>query len=52
MSSHCLKCKKKTETQKPRVEEIKTEEWCFHEAVLFVVIKNLDLLKIKKLVDY
>ena len=30
----------------------KTEEWCFYQAVWFVIVKNRNLLKSKKLADH
>ena len=50
MLSHCLKCRKNTESKNPKVK--KTEESCFYQNVRCVIAKNQNLSKSKKLVDY
>ena len=49
---YCLKCKKNTESKNPKHAETKKEEECFYQNVQCVKVKNRNLLKIKKLVDY
>ena len=48
MNYYCFKCKKKLENKNPKVENTKTEEYCFYQTVQSVVVKNRDLLRSKK----
>ena len=50
MSSYCLKCEKNTENINPRVLGTNNDKIVLN--VLYVVIKNQDLLKNKKQVEY
>ena len=52
MLSYCLKCKKKTESKNLWLQKQKNENQCFCQNVQCVAVKNQDLLKSKKLVDY
>ena len=52
MLSYCLKCRKNTESKNPKVVKRKKRKKCFCQNVWLVTVKNQDLLKIKKLVDY
>ena len=47
MKSYCLKCRKNTENINPRVSKTSN-----YQSVQYVVVKNQDLLKIKKQKDY
>ena len=52
MKSYCLKCRKNTENVNPRVSKTsKVEQW-YYQNVQYVIVKNQDLLKIKKQKDY
>ena len=46
MLSYCLKCRKNTESRNPMVE--KTKRGIFYHTVRFVVVKNQNLLKSKR----
>ena len=48
----CLKCRKHTESKKPKVVEPKMEEQCFYQNVQYSIIKTRNSLKSKKLEDY
>ena len=48
MKSYCLKCRKDTENINPKVS---VKQW-YYQNVQYAVIKNQDLLKIKKQKDY
>ena len=52
MLSYCLKCRKNTESKKPKLVTTKNGRICFYQNVLCVIVKNQNLLKNKKLKDY
>ena len=52
MNSYCLKCRKNTENINPRVSKQVMVEQCYYQNVQYAVVKNQDLLKIKKQKDY
>ena len=52
MSSHCLKCRKNTESKNPKVPRTKREGICFYQNMQCVIVKNENLSKNKNLVDY
>ena len=52
MLSYCLRCRKNTKVKTQSLKRQETEEYCFHQNVLFVVVKNQDLFKSKKLENY
>ena len=54
MKSYCLKCRKDTENINPRVSKTSNGRTMVLSkcAILYVVVKNQDLLKIKKQKDY
>ena len=52
MLSYCLKFTKNTGSKNPRVAKTKNENQCFYQNLQCVIVKNLDLLRNKKLVDY
>ena len=49
---YCLKCRKNTESKNPKVARKKMEGYCFYQNVQCVIVKNGNLLKSEKLVDY
>ena len=52
MESYCLKCKKNTENIDPEVSSTSNSREMILSSVQYVVVKNPDLLKIKKQKDY
>ena len=48
---YCLKCREKTNSKHLWVIKTKGEEQCFYQTVWFVLVKNKDLLKNKKLAN-
>ena len=54
MLSYCLKCKRNTENINPKEKFQKqpTEKQLFYQHVLYVVVKNQNLLKSNKQKDY
>ena len=52
MKSYCLKCKKDTENIYPKVSAVVMVGQWYYQGVQYVVVKNPDLLKIKKQNDY
>ena len=52
MLSYCLKCRKNTGNKNLKLPKQKPEKWYFNEAMQFLVVKDWDLLKSKKLVKY
>ena len=56
MKSYCLKCRKYSKNIKSfKIKEFQiqvTVEKRYYENVQYVIVKNLDLLKIKKEKDY
>ena len=56
MKSYCLKCRKDTENinnfyKQKFQKKITVEQW-YYQNVRYMVVKNQDLLKIKKQKDY
>ena len=53
MLSCCKKMKvKNTESENPKVAKTKKEEYCSHQNEQCAIIRNRDLSRSKKLVDY
>ena len=52
MKSYCLKCRKDTESINPRVSKTSNGKQFYYQNVQYVVVKNQNLLKIKKQKDY
>ena len=52
MESYCLKCTKNTENINPEVSASSNGRVMILSKVRYVVVKNPDLLKIKKQKDY
>ena len=52
MKSYCLKCKKDTENIIQELQILLMVKQCYYQNVQNVVVKNQDLLKIKKQKDY
>ena len=52
MKSYCLKCRKHTKNINPKVSKTINVEQLYYRNVQYVVVKNQDLLKIKKQTDY
>ena len=52
MLSYCLKCKKNTESINPKVSKTTNGKAMICQHVLYVVVKNKNLLKSKKQKDY
>ena len=52
MKSYCLKCRRDTENINPRVSSTSNSKAMTFQNVQYAVVKNLDLLKIKKRKDY
>ena len=52
MLSYCLKCKRNTESTNPKVSKQSMIKQLFHQHVLYVVVKNQNLLNSKKQKDY
>ena len=52
MKSYCLKCREDIENVDPRVQIQVTVEKRYYPNVQYAVVKNQDLLKIKKQKDY
>ena len=51
MKLYCLKCRKNTENINPRVSKTSKKQ-SYYQNVQYVIVKNQDLLKIKKQKDY
>ena len=52
MSSYCLKCRKDTEKINQKVSKTSNDKVMILQIVLYSVIKDQDLLKNKKQVEY
>ena len=52
MSSYCLKRTKNTESINPKVSKTKNEKQWYYQNVQYMGVKNQDLLKKKKQVEY
>ena len=53
LSYYCLNCRKNTESKNPKVTRKKIGRiMLFYQNVQCVIVKNQNLLKNKKLVDY
>ena len=52
MLSYCLKCRKTTESKNPKVSKTKNGRIVLLSNVQCVIVKNRNLLKNKKLMDY
>ena len=52
MLSYCLKCKRNTESINPKVSKKSMVKQLFYQHVLYVVVKNQNLLNSKKQKDY
>ena len=52
MKSYCLKCRKDTKNINPSVSSTSTGKQWYYQNVQYVVVKNQDLLKIKKQKGY
>ena len=53
MSSYCLKCRKNTESINPReFQKLIIVKHRYYKNVQYVVVKNQDLFKNKKQVEY
>ena len=52
MKSYCLKCRKDTENINPRVPNTSNGRKTHYQNAQYVVVKNQDLLMIKKQKDY
>ena len=52
MLSYCLKCNKNTENINPKFEEPVMVKQCYYQNVLYVVLKNQDLIKEQKARKY
>ena len=53
MKSYCLKCRKDCENINPKVSNTSNgRKWRNYQNAQYVVVKNQDLLKIKKQKDY
>ena len=52
MKSYCLKYRKNTENITPEFEKQVMVEQCYHQNVQYAIVKNQDLLKMKKQKDY
>ena len=52
MSSYGLKCRKNTKSINPRVSKTNNVKQWYYQNVQYVVVKNQDLLKNKKQVEY
>ena len=52
MLSYCLKCKKNTESIDPNVLQLVMVKQSYYQSVLYVVLKNQNLLKSKEQKDY
>ena len=48
MKSYCLKCRKDTENINPKVSKTSNGKQWYYQNVLYVIVKNQDLLKIKR----
>ena len=52
MKSYCLKCRKDTENIDPKFPVLVMVKQWYYQNVQYAVVKNQDLLKIKKQKDY
>ena len=52
MSSYCLKCRRNTESINPKFSKTTNGKAIFCQHVLYVVVKNQNLLNSKKQNDY
>ena len=52
MLSYCLKCEKNTENIDPRISKTRMVKQCYFDNVLYVIVKNQDLLRNKKQMNY
>ena len=52
MKSYCLKCRKNTENIDPKVSNTSNDRKRYYQNVKYAIIKNQDLLKIKKEKEY
>ena len=52
MLSYCLKCRKNTKSKNPKAGRTKNGRIMLYQIMQFVIVKNRNLLKSKKLEDY
>ena len=52
MLSYCLKCRKNTKSKIPKAARTKNGRIMLYQNMQFVIVKNRNLLKSKKLEDY
>ena len=52
MESYCLKCKKIPKTSIQKFQVLVMVKQLYHQSVQYVIVKNPDILKIKKQKDY
>ena len=52
MKSFCLNCRKDTENIHPKVLKTINGEQCYYQIVQYAIVKNQNLLKIKKQKDF
>ena len=52
MLSYCLKCRRNTESINPKVSKTANGKAIFYQHVLYVAVKNQNLLNSKKQKDY
>ena len=52
IESYCFKCKKYTKNIDPKVSGTSNGKQWYYQNVLYPIVRNLDLLKIKKQKDY
>ena len=52
MLSYCLKCRKNTKRKIPKAARTKKGRIMLYQNMQFVIVKNRNLLKSKKLEDY
>ena len=52
MLSYCLKCRKNTKSKNPKAGRTKNGRIMLYQIMQFVIVKNQNLLKSKKLEDY
>ena len=52
MLSYCFKCRRNTKSINPKVSKTTNGKACFCQHVLYVIVKNQNLLNNKKQKDY
>ena len=52
MKSFCLNCRKHTENINPKVLKTSNGEQCYYQVVQYAIVKNQNLLKIKRQKDF